>query len=77
MANMMPLVVLLRVQSEILAVTATSQRFVTIPAGVVIQTSGDLTEPGLHHITYQGQDLLAFTRDIRERTRVISTVPAH
>jgi hypothetical protein len=75
-ANFMQLIVLLRVQSEILAVTATEQRFVTIPAGAVIETSGDLVEPGLHHITYDGQDLLAFARDIRERTRLITTVPA-
>ena len=57
------------VTSEILALaTRSDHRFVTIPAGSMIDTSEDLAQPGLHHVFFHGQELLAFTRDIRERT---------
>ena len=64
----------LHVTSEILAVAAQAADhcFVTIPAGSMIDTSGDLAQPGLHHVFFRGQDLLAFTRDIRERTNRIA-----
>ena len=70
----MSLVVHLRVNSEILALAAqpAEHGFVTIPAGSMIDTSGDLAQPGLHHVFFRGQDLLAFTRDIRERTNRIT-----
>jgi hypothetical protein len=69
----MAIVVRFHVTSEILAVPAqTADRgFVTIPAGAVIETSDDLVEPGLHRVTFDCKDLLAFTRDIRERTEHI------
>ena len=61
----------LHVTSAILAVAAehTRHRFVDIPAGSVIEmASVDFAEPGLRAVTFDGQELLAFTRDIRERT---------
>ena len=58
----------LRVTVELLAVTAVNSRFVTLSEGSVIETSDELIEPGLHHVNFGGNDLLAFTRDIQERT---------
>jgi hypothetical protein len=64
----------LHVRFEILAVSAQPEEhcFVTIPVGSMIETSDDLAEPGLHRVTYDSKDLLAFTRDIRERTRQVT-----
>ena len=68
----MQLVAHLRVKSEILAVTATANhKFVTIPAGAMIEISDGLVEPGFIQLRFEGNDLLAFTRDIRERTEVL------
>ncbi|HUJ51813.1 MAG TPA: hypothetical protein VLW25_16505 [Bryobacteraceae bacterium] len=68
----MQLVAHLRVKSEILAVTATADhKFVTIPSGATIETSDDLVEPGFIRLTFEGNHLLAFTRDIRERTETL------
>ena len=69
----MAIVFRFHVTSEILAVTAhpADHRFVEIPGGSVIETSDDLLEPGFHHITFNGKDLLAFARDIRERTEPV------
>lgn len=66
----MPLVIHLRVTSPILAVATARQHpeFVTIPTGAAIETLDDLREPGLHHVTFEERNLLAFTRDLRERT---------
>jgi len=65
----------LHVTSSILAVAASAEhKFVTIPAGATIQTSDDLLEPGLHRITFDGRALLAFTRDIQERTEQVDTI---
>lgn len=58
----------LRVTVELLAVTAVNPRFVTLSEGSVIETSDDLADPGFHHVNFRGNDLLAFTRDIQERT---------
>jgi len=69
----MPTAVRLHVTSPILAVTAehTRHRFVDIPAGSMIEMAFvDFAEPGLRAVTLDGQGLLAFTRDIRERTTV-------
>ncbi len=65
----------LHVTSEILAVAAQADHhcFVTIPAGSAIMTSDDLGEPGLHHVTFDQRDLLAFARDLRERTQRFNT----
>ena len=61
----------LRVTSSIVAATTTSRHhnFITIPAGALIETSDDLTEPGLRDVTLNCQALLAYTRDIREQTQ--------
>ncbi len=65
----MPSELHLHVTSSFLAVAASAEhKFVTIPAGATIQTSDDLVEPGLHQVTFDGRALLAFTRDIQERT---------
>ena len=59
-----------RVHSPFVAVRPSPQkdRFVTIPVGSVIETSEDLREPGLGTMTVNGTNLLAFHRDIIERT---------
>lgn len=60
------------VKAALLTVTATSDhKFVTVPAGVKIECSDNLAEPGFVHITFDGTDLLAFTRDIHERTETV------
>ena len=66
----------LHVRSPILAVTSehTRHRFVDIPAGSMIELAFvDVSEPGLRAVIFDGQELLAFTRDIRERTEKIGT----
>jgi len=63
-------VVRLHVTDAIVAVSpvpATSD-FVTIPAGAVIDTRDNMNILGLHPVTYDGRELMVFTRDIRERT---------
>ena len=71
----MPTEVRLHVISPILAITAqdTKNNFVDIPAGSMIETSVDLSERGLHPVKFDGRDLLAFVRDIQERTQPIET----
>jgi hypothetical protein len=63
-------VVRLRVTDTIVAVSPVpaSSDFVTIPAGAVIETTDNMNTLGLHPVTYEGRELLVFTRDIRERT---------
>jgi hypothetical protein len=58
-----------RVVSPFLAVqlSAQKERFMTVPAGAIIETSADLQEPGMVTITMNGARLLAFHRDIMER----------
>jgi hypothetical protein len=60
----------LHVISEILAVPMQTEMhsFITIPAGSVIETSDEFVEPGFRGVRFNGRNLLAFTRDIRERT---------
>jgi hypothetical protein len=68
----MPLATRLRVTSSFLAVPLTYHRgFITIPAGATIETSDDLVRPGLVEVSFDGKNLLAFTRDIRERTEPV------
>ena len=67
-------VVHFHVKSPFTAVTATpDHKFVTIPAGVIIDSSDDVKEPGLRRIVCDGRDLLAFARDIRERAEILTT----
>ena len=66
----------LHVTLPILAVTPqhNNHKFVDIPAGSMIEMpSEDLKEPGLRTFTFDGQELLAFTRDITERTQRVWT----
>jgi hypothetical protein len=65
----------LQVTSALLAVDAGRSKFVVIPAGSIVNTSDDFPGPGFHSVVYNGQDLLAFTRDIRERTEPCSPMP--
>jgi hypothetical protein len=69
-------VVRLQVLSPLLTVDAKKSEFVMISAGSIIETIDGLTEPGFHRVRYRGQDLLAFTRDIRERTEEVSLAVA-
>jgi hypothetical protein len=73
----------LRVTEPFLSIFATADhRFFTIPVGSIIDTSDDLNEPGLHGVRFEGQELLAFPRDILERTEPVkeasgeSTLPS-
>jgi hypothetical protein len=65
----------LYVISEILAVPMQTEKhaFITIPAGAIIETSEDFVEPGLRPVKFDGRDLLAFTRDIREHTERVES----
>jgi hypothetical protein len=65
----------LQVTSPFLAVDARRSKFVVIPAGSIVNTSNDFPGPGFHPVKYDGQDLLAFTRDLRERTEQCSPMP--
>jgi hypothetical protein len=53
--------------------TAVKPALVTLPAGAMIGTSDDPIETGLHRVVFEGKDLLACRRDIRERTQVLNT----
>lgn len=64
------------VLSPLMTVDAKNSEFVMIPAGSIIETTDDLTEPGFHRVRHHGQDLLAFTKDIRERTEKVSLAVA-
>jgi hypothetical protein len=62
----------LQVTSPLLAIDARGSKFVVIPAGSIVNTSDHFPGPGFHPVMYDGQDLLAFTRDLRERTEPCS-----
>lgn len=65
----------MHVTSDIMAVTVqpTIPRFVNIPVGSVIETSNDLLQPGLHPVTFEGRELLAFAQDIQERAHAVGS----
>lgn len=71
----MPSIASYRVLSSFLAVRLgpLKERFVTIPVGAVIETAADLENPGLVTVTLSGESLLAFHRDIMERTEPIDS----
>ena len=62
----------LQVKSPLLALDATAN-YVTIPESSVIETTDDVSEPGFHRVRFDGQDFLAFARDIHERTEQLSS----
>jgi hypothetical protein len=66
-------IVRLRVKQAFIAVASDSHDhgFTTIPVGSTIQSADDFVIPGLRPVTFDGQDLLAFTKDIRECTERI------
>ena len=67
-----------RVVSPFLAVRLVMQkeRFVTVPVGAIVETSADTQDPGLIPVSLNGENLLAFRRDIIERSeRVEHLVP--
>lgn len=59
-----------RVVSSFLAVRLSAHRehFVTVPVGAIIKTSSELQDPGLVTVSVDGDTLLAFHRDIIERS---------
>ena len=65
-----------QVLSPLMTVDAMKSEFVMISAGSIIETTDDLTGPGFHRVRHHSQDLLAFTRDIRERTQKVSLAVA-
>ena len=67
----MPSVVRHRVVSPILT-TNKALGFVTLPVGSIIETADSLDEPGLRFIRLGNEELFAFTRDIEERSELIS-----
>jgi hypothetical protein len=71
----MPAVVRRRVVSPFFAFkpAANSRAFVTIARGWIIETLGDLEEPGLQSIKVGDQELFAFTRDINERSEMVAS----
>ena len=48
-----------------------SRGFFTIPAGEVVETVGDLEGADMIPITFHGEMLLVFDRDLRERSQRI------
>lgn len=59
-----------KVVSPFLAVRKANQPrgFVTVPMGAIIEVSGVPPEPGLMAVKLGNEDLLVFTRDIRDRS---------
>ena len=74
----LPVVTHLHVTSPIITVASKGEHdFVTIPAGSVIETFDDLNDSTeLHPVRFDGRSLLAFKRDIGERTEQIDAVGA-
>src|SRR5579883_224561 len=62
-----------RITSPILAISSNDHRFVTIPKDDLIQLAGEDTAPGLRPILLRDQRLLAFNRDLEERSEPFST----
>ena len=50
-----------------------SRGFFIVPAGATVVTAGELQPAGLIPIRVSGELLLAFSRDLRERTRYMPT----
>lgn len=45
--------------------------FFTVPAGAIVETAGDLEPAGLVPIRVHGQLVLAFSRDLHERSQAL------
>jgi len=59
-----------RVVSSFVAFHASvrNRPFVNVPVGSIIETREEIQDPGLVEIRVNNQSLLAFTRDIEDRT---------
>lgn len=71
--------VCLRVTNPFLAVLCQNDKstFCTLPVGSIIATDDDLWQPGLVHISSRGQELFAFTRDIKDHTESLDLAVAN
>ena len=71
--HVVPAVLNLRVTSPSLAMSESSRRpaFITVPKGAVVETPGELHQPGLVMIKLADQPLLAFMRDLRENAEPV------
>jgi hypothetical protein len=69
----------LRVSNPFVAVQYQNEKstFCTLPVGSIITTGDDLWQPGLVHISFRGQELLAFARDIKEHTEAFDLAIAN
>ena len=64
-----------RVLSPLLAVRKYSEArgFLTVPAGTIVETVGEVQPVGLVPIRVFGQLLLTFSRDLSERSQVLQS----
>lgn len=62
-----------RITSPILALTPENSRFVTLDRGTVVELVGNTADPGLRPVVSDGQRLLAFNRDLEERSERVFT----
>jgi hypothetical protein len=62
-----------RVLSPILTVRKVTEPrgFFTVPAGAIVETAGELQAPDMVPIRFYGEVLLAFTRDLYERSQYL------
>jgi hypothetical protein len=65
-----------RVKSAFMGVTTPDHGFETIPSGAIIEIFEELNKPGLVPLVLDGKELLAFRRDIVERTERIEATRA-
>lgn len=70
-------VVRYRVVSEFLAVRKCdeSKGFLTVPAGAIVETAGDPQTADMIAIKLDGQLLMAFRCDLRERSEYLADLP--
>jgi hypothetical protein len=66
------------VTDTILAVedTPSGPDIITNPPGAMIETTDSIRNSGANPVTYEGRELLVFTRDIRDRTARLSSAEA-
>jgi hypothetical protein len=66
-----------RVTSQFFAVTLTTHSTIVIQAGTIIETCDGLLTSDLRGIRFDGKDLMAFAKDICERTERVEAQPLH
>lgn len=62
-----------RITSPILALTPENSRFVTLDRDTIVELVGNTPDPGLRPVVSNGQPLLAFNRDLEERSERVFT----